>query len=439
MIINFGCKDKLIEEYESGFEFKIISGDGQSGVFNEPLPEPITVEVIHPDGSRADGYKILASSEFGEFVEDFKTTEDGIATFEWELGCGEEQDAIFWLYGTECNSFTINTGACSPYDSVATSATAIQEIGWIQGCGIDSDGIYQAQFEQTDYAQYILMNGIVYTSTDNGLSWKDLAPLFIQSQSIHILDITLDPSDKSLHAVLSNNTKVRLSEPDQSWTDFTSIGEVEIGTELGGFIIHDNNTFASFGRDGIFILENNEWKVVSQALDAGEQIHSFGIFTTLDIVIGLIESDGEAELILSDNDSFTSWTRTEIGPNYFSPPFGDFLVLSDLSFAFGSGVSCRLVEITPNGEFIDEYINNNSLNGTIGKSIKDLNFHEGEIYFLGFDKNFINTTGKIYKGLEGDFDEVDFDLPCNNVTFFDIRDDGSFIVGCDDGFYVFKE
>lgn len=442
------CKDKLVDAYDGEFEFKVISGNAQSGVFNGLLPDSIVVEVTHPDGTKADGYQILASTEFGELMDDFKTTENGTAAFYWELGCGEDQNVQFWLYGKECDRFSINTGDCIVYDSIVATANAIQEVGWLKGCGIENineGSIFNAKFEQTEFAQYILLGGEVYFSIDNGLSWKPINGFFFdpveltEDPSWHILDITKDYSDGSLHGMVSDNTKVRLSEPDQFWISKTSIGEADEDAALGGFVINNNNTFAAFGSDGIFLLENNEWKVVSNALGSGNQIFELGSVSNR--VYGVLESNGDKELIFSTNLDYDNWERIELPFSYFRNPFGDFLVLPDETLAIGSGVSCRLSEffsLNPGAGIVNEYIPNNGINA-FGKSIKNLKFYNGEIYFVGFDKNFIGVSGSVYHGKEGDFEELDFDRPCNNILFFDIRNDGSYIIGCDDGIYVFKE
>lgn len=438
LVTIIGCKDQLVESYDGDFEFKVISGDDQSGVFNGMLPDSIVVEVTHPNGEKPSGYKILATTEFGKAIDQFKTTENGIATFEWELGCGEEQEIQFWLYGTECDLFLIDTGDCTPFDSAKATANAIQEITWVKGCGLPNADFFNLQYEENNFGQYLLLGGITYVSTDNGLSWSAFSnPSFGDVADPYFVEIELNPTNNKIYGIM--NDHIRYQMFDNGWSLQGNRGGANINSPLTSFLITSNNMFASFGSDGIFIYEEGEgWRAVSTALDFGEQVFKLDAVGTR--VYGVLGSIKDKEIIYNTDASYTDWERNELPLSYFRNPFGDFMVLPDESVAIGSGISARLSEFFPISLAeisFNDYIFNNGLG--FEKSIKDLNFYNDEIYFLGFDKNFISTTGSIFKGKDGNFEELDFEAPCNNIIFFDIRNDGSFIIGCEDGVFVFKQ
>ena len=345
----------------------------RTGTFNGLLTDSIVVQVILPNGTNAEDYKVIAATEFGRVLDDTQVTENGTATFRWELGCGENQALNFWLFGIECDDFSIDTGDCPALDSVVATANAIQEIGWVEGCGLPDIDLFDAQFEESEFAQFLLVDNICYRSNDSGLSWSEVSILNVspESEDLFIVDIEVDPSNGLLYGI--TNDHVLHQEINFVWAPVGAIGDADINSELGGFVISNNNIFAAFGDDGIFVEVGGAWRSASQTIGFGQQMYKLeGIGNN---VVGVFGSDNQKEIIYKTGSSAFNW---EIGPlpaNSFTSPFGDFLLLPDQTAALASGISATLTEFVPSDMlplFTNDYIPNNAIN-TNGRSIKDLN------------------------------------------------------------------
>lgn len=79
----------FVEQLPTGMA--VLSGDGQTGAAESPLPQPLAVRVVDGGGSPARGIEVAFTAAAGDGSADPQAAEtgaDGIARAEWTLGAG---------------------------------------------------------------------------------------------------------------------------------------------------------------------------------------------------------------------------------------------------------------------------------------------------------------------------------------------------------------
>lgn len=422
-----GCKDPLDTVYdENEFQLNVISGDNQSGIFNQKLNELIKLEVTHPDGRKPDGYKILSQSEFGNFDDSLKVTVNGICEFEWELECGSTQSATFYLYGTECDIFKIEAGSCSPFDSIVVTASAEQGSGWVRACGIEGINIADAKFREFEDVQYILLDGIIYKSVDGGLNWENIST--ISSSDSPFIEMDIDDAGR-LYAVRADNREYYLDEVISFWWG-ASNGPTTANSEITAYLIAPVGRFASFGTQGIYQQTSSGWNPVTTSFGDDRTIKK--LIWHDNRIFGIIEQvfDGNENILefISNTDSdFTMWNTEYINFAFYTNTYTDMISLPNGRIAITS--YGQISEVDPDNGGAWNYVIN-----PIYK-FQNLNYLNSKIYFLS--TNELANTSQIFRGVNGNYEDTNFPFDCD-VIFFHVRDNGTYIVGCEDGIYVFN-
>lgn len=107
------CGDDTVQPTVPGsggrFQLTKVSGDNQSGLPENFLPEPLRVRLIDAEGDPAPGRRITWTADAGYISPPSTTTDDtGLATVQWTLGDAVKQSATATLEGSgaEPVSFT---------------------------------------------------------------------------------------------------------------------------------------------------------------------------------------------------------------------------------------------------------------------------------------------------------------------------------------------
>jgi hypothetical protein len=402
-------------------KLEIVSGDGQSGYYDELLAEPVVVKLISSNPLRR---YYVSDSDDGKGLFSI-SSDDHTRNFEWRLsnypGKPEKKIYLYEVIIIPANG-DIKEAYSDPYltDEITFFANPVKPKGWVRAY-VDDPLLYDFKGarvhsfdDKTLYVAHPLKG--MYSSNDGGMTWS--VPEKIPEQD-NIADIRFN--NKGWMYLQTKEHGIFYSREHEYWQNI-SIGISDYRQPVS-FWVDDEILMTGFYFSGLHLSSDNgaSWRQIT--VDPQEGGRYYNLARTGNM---LYLFDGEGHFRKS-GDLGESWETIDLG---LSNP-EELRIGPDGLLYIGTNNN-KLAVISPEtftGDVHDYY----ESGGNSDQYVNRISFVGDDVYYM---VNNSSNAGLYRKSNDWGKVELDFDQPVLNYL---AKKDGTLLLISENGIYYYNE
>ncbi|MBE5322041.1 hypothetical protein IM793_22995 [Pedobacter sp. MR2016-19] len=421
-----GCKkdsdkEKDPESLLPKAKLSLTGGDKQSGIYGEKLANELSFKITPIEGIKPEQYYLEFAFVQGNgmingyTIPQSNVQQDGTAKAIWQLGCNSNAQKIkVYLYAYP-TTYTNNGKASVPQDSIEVQATGTKPIGWGKSCGCGVPDMFTAQVTTFDSKTLYLASNKLYSSTDGGMNWYEVAGV-PKGSSI----VGAQFNTKGWLYVLTKTDGIFYSKDLKNWQAINN-GILD-KRDPTGFMVKDDTLMVSFYFDGPYITTDNG--LFWQKMLVSNSSQRFGFFNKhADGSLYLFDDWGK---LFRSKDTGKTWQPILLDYGYYlSQPTG-FSIGTDGNLYVGAddAVIAQVSPTTLKGTAKRYY----QYNGT-SQSVTNIQPSKDDVFYL------VRATPNagVYS-MKNNWSKVELNFS-KTITSFFIKPDGNFLLLSTDGLY----